>query len=170
MSSAGSPLPPIRVILPDDQEVRGRLHERRQWPRGGWMYRVGLPMWANDAQSEGVEPREYLVWLTPEQARPVDGVSYEDVPTHSLPREADQAPPADRWAWKVQRIPPRNGRPGQVVVHVWDCADAPAGDPEVDVHEALDVLRTVAGAVPCKECGAAVALGPLTGSDVPKDL
>jgi hypothetical protein len=47
------------------------------------------------------------------------------------------------------------------VVHVWDCPDAPAGQPEVDLFDALDVLRTTAGAVPCKECDAAVALDPL---------
>lgn len=155
--------PPITVVLPDGQEVRGRLHERRQWPLGGWMYQVGVAMWANDGATEGVEPREYTVWLTSEQARPVDGVSYDNVATFSLPREGAQAPDSHRWGWKVQRIPPRDGRTGRVVVHVWDCADAPAGDPEMDVYEALDVLRLTTGAVPCKECGAAVALGPLVG-------
>ncbi|MCT9142432.1 DUF6233 domain-containing protein, partial [Streptomyces violarus] len=147
--------PPVRVTLPDRQELTGRLHERRQWELGGWMYWVGLAMWANDGPSEGVEPREYRVWLTPEQARPVDGVAYDGVPTYALPRKDQQAPASDRWAWKVQRIPPREGRPGSVVVHVWDCPDAPAGAPERDLFEALDVLRTAAGAVACKECGAA---------------
>ncbi|MEU1600440.1 hypothetical protein ABZ468_48760 [Streptomyces sp. NPDC005708] len=61
MSSSQPPLPPIRVVLPDGQELRGRLHERRQWLLGGWMYRVGMPMWANNGPAESVEPNEYLV-------------------------------------------------------------------------------------------------------------
>ncbi|MCX4885972.1 DUF6233 domain-containing protein [Streptomyces sp. NBC_00847] len=101
------------------------------------------------------------MWLTPEQAQPVDKVSYDDVPTFPLAREEEQAPASDRWAWKVQRIRPRDGRPGRVVVHIWDCEDAPAGGDVLDVHEALDVLRSTAGAVACKECGCSIALGPL---------
>ncbi|MFK0127147.1 DUF6233 domain-containing protein [Streptomyces nigra] len=130
MSSASSPLPSIRVILPDDQEFsRAR------------------------GVARGVTQRIGAAW-----------VSYDDVPTHRLPREADQAPPSDRWAWKVQQVPPRDRRPGWFAVHIWDCGDTSAGDPEVDVHEAPDVLRTVGGAEACKECGAAVALGPLLDS------
>nr|WP_240496502.1 DUF6233 domain-containing protein [Streptomyces torulosus] len=45
-------------------------------------------------------------------------------------------------------------------MHIWDCADTPAGGSELDVHEALELLRTTAGAVACKDCGASVALGP----------
>ncbi|MGI5143454.1 DUF6233 domain-containing protein [Streptomyces sp. CA-106110] len=111
--------------------------------------------------SEGVEPREYRVWLTPEQAQPVEGASYERVPTYALYGEHQGAQASDRWAWKIQRTRPRDGRPGRVVVHVWDCPDAPADGPEVDVHEALDVLRSTAGAVTCADCSATVALDPL---------
>ncbi|MFF5985486.1 DUF6233 domain-containing protein [Streptomyces olindensis] len=120
-------------------------------------------MWANDPHTERVEAREYRVWLTPGQARPIKGSSYDGVPTYPLPRAGEQATDSDsgRWAWKVQRIPPQGGRPGVVMVHIWDCPEAPAGDPEVDVYEALDVLRSTAEAMPCKECGAAVALGSL---------
>ncbi|MGW9024514.1 DUF6233 domain-containing protein [Streptomyces sp. NPDC055722] len=163
MSSADASPSPIRVTLPDGQELQGRVYERRQWQLGGWMYWVGLPMWANDAVTEGVEPREYRVWLTPDQARPVEGVSYEQVSTYALPREDREdkdGPASDRWGWKV-RIPPRHGRPGAVVVHIWDCPETPAGGDELDVFEALEVLRSTAGAVACKECGASVALGPL---------
>ncbi|MFD0501895.1 DUF6233 domain-containing protein [Streptomyces chiangmaiensis] len=56
---------------------------------------------------------------------------------------------------------PRHGHPGAVVVHVWDCSETPAGGGELDVFEALEVLRSTAGAVACKECGASLALGPL---------
>jgi hypothetical protein len=161
-SSADASRPPIRVQLPDSQELVGQLHERRRWQLAGWMYLVGLPMWATDSATERVEPREYRVWLTPEQARPLDGVSYEGVPTYPLPSEEEgSAPASDRWAWKVQRDRPRDGRPGVVIVHVWDCEDAPSGGDELDVFDALEVLRSTAGAVACKECGAAVALGPL---------
>ncbi|MGW2937080.1 hypothetical protein ACWDA7_35740 [Streptomyces sp. NPDC001156] len=74
-------------ILPDGQDLRGRLHERCQWQLSGWMYCVGLPMWANDTATEDVEPREYRVWRTPDQARPVEGVSYAQSSTDALPRE-----------------------------------------------------------------------------------
>ncbi|GHH22337.1 DUF6233 domain-containing protein [Streptomyces lanatus] len=156
------PTPPeVRVILPDRQEVRGYLHERRQWPRGGWMYQVGIPVWAN-IEGEGIEAREYRVWLIPgEQVQPIDGVSYDQVPKYALPKEGTSEPDENRWGWKVQRIRPRDGRPGAVIMHVWDCPDAPAGDSEIDVHEALDFMRSTAGAVLCKECDAAIALGPL---------
>ncbi|MFF4829972.1 DUF6233 domain-containing protein [Streptomyces sp. NPDC001312] len=60
-----------------------------------------------------------------------------------------------------ERIPPRHGRPGAVVVHIGDCPETPAGGGELDVFEALEVLRSTAGAVACKECGAVVARGPL---------
>lgn len=34
--------PPIIVVLPDGQEVTGRLHERQQVP-GTWLYKVAVP-------------------------------------------------------------------------------------------------------------------------------
>lgn len=161
MSSAGAtPLPPIWVTLPDGQELLGVLHERRCWPLGGWMYLVGLPMWATVSATEQVEAREYRVWVTPDHVRRPEGVSYDGAPTIPLPGRAHEDD-SGRWGWKVQRVPRRNSQPGAVVVHVWDCEEAPAGDEELDVFAALDVLQTVAGAVACKECGASLALGPL---------
>jgi hypothetical protein len=74
-----------------------------------------------------VEPREYRVWLTAEQVRPIQGVSYDLVPTHPLQREVPTAEGADRWAWKVGRADvSKDGRPHRFVVHVWDCPEAPA--------------------------------------------
>ncbi|MER7688669.1 DUF6233 domain-containing protein [Streptomyces sp. NPDC097610] len=151
------PPPPVRVILPDRQELRGRLHARRQFEQGGWMFWVGLPMWAFVPETEGVEPREYRVWLTAQQAHPIEGVAYDQVPSHPLGREDPTAAAADRWAWKVQRV---KSPPAGVVVHVWDCEEAPEGSDELGLFEALDVLRRP-GAVACEECGADVALGPL---------
>lgn len=150
----------MRVTLPDGQEVRGHLVERRQWQRGGWMYRVVLPVWANTAE-ETVEARELSAWLTPgEQVHPIDGVDYTRVPTHPLP-PGPGAPDPDRWGWRVVRVPPRPGRPGGVIMHIWDCPRLPEGQPDMDVMEALEVMRNTPGAVLCKECGASVALGPL---------
>jgi hypothetical protein len=162
MPPTDPPPPPVRVILPDGQELRGLLHAREQFPRGGWMYWVGLPMWADVSETETVEPREYRVWLTAEQAQPIRGVSYDQVPTHPLQREAPTTEGADRWAWKVQRRDPgKDDRAHRFVVHVWDCPEAPADASELDVFGALEVLA-VPGAVACSECGADVALGPLT--------
>jgi len=158
--SADQPPPQVRVTLPDRQEVRGLLRQRKQWPGVGWMYHVGLPAWEN-SEDEGVVAREYRVWLAPGvHVHPIDGVSYDQVPTVPLPPAETDEPDRSRWGWKVQRSRPGKGLP-PVVVHVWDCPDAPAGNPELDVYEALDVMRTTAGAELCKECGAAVALGPL---------
>ncbi|MCI3279202.1 DUF6233 domain-containing protein [Streptomyces cylindrosporus] len=160
MTADGPPPPQVRVTLPDGQQVHARLVERRQWPNSGWMYLVALPVWAN-AKGERVEAREFRVWLTPgEQVHPVEGEDYERVPTHPLPT-VEGAPDPNRWAFKTQRIRLPGGRRGGLVVHIWDCPDAPDGGTELDVMEALDVMRTVAGARLCKECGAAVALGPL---------
>lgn len=161
MPEASQP-PQVRVTLPDGQDVIARLHERRQWPHGGWMYLIGIPIWAN-TDNEGVEAHEFRVWLTPdEQVHPLEGVSYEHVPKRPLPPDP-ATPDPNRWAFKPQRIRPPRSRPGPggMVMHIWDCPDAPDGDPEMDVYEALDMMRSTAGATLCKECGAAVALGPL---------
>ncbi|MFB7311766.1 DUF6233 domain-containing protein [Streptomyces sp. NPDC056192] len=160
-SSQPSP-PSIRVILPDGQELRGRLHARQQFEKGGWMYLVGLPMWADVPETESVEPREYRVWLTPKQALPIDGVSYAEVPTHPLHGEGSSASAADRWSWKAQRVESRGKGYGSWVVHVWDCPEAPAGGEELSVFEALEVMHQ-RDAVGCSKCGADAALGPLAG-------
>jgi hypothetical protein len=161
MPPTDPPLPPVRVILPDGQELRGVLHARQQFPRAGWLYWVGLPMWADVPETEAVEPREYRVWLTSEQARPIPGVSYDQVPTRPLDSEAPGPQAADRWVWKVQRAEVgEDGRAHRFVVHVADCAAAPADASELDVFGALEVLR-LPGAEACPECGADLALGPL---------
>ncbi|MCW8382428.1 DUF6233 domain-containing protein [Streptomyces justiciae] len=82
------------------------------------------------------------------------------VPTHALRPKAPAAQESDRWAWKLQHQAAADGRPASVVVHVWDCAEAPAAGEELDVFAALDELRRP-GATACSECGADVALGPL---------
>lgn len=54
--------PPITVVLPDGQEVTGRLHERRQTPEA-WLYRVSVPAWMD--QDGQVAPAWYTVWVRP---------------------------------------------------------------------------------------------------------
>ncbi|MFH9439243.1 DUF6233 domain-containing protein [Streptomyces rochei] len=161
MTEADPPPPPIKVYLPDGQVLRGRLHRRQQFERAGWLYWVGLPLWANDPETETVAPSEYRVFLTAGQAQPIEGVSYDQVPTVYL-RPPEPSPPAQaegRWAFKVRRERTRGGGRGSAVVHVWDCPDAGDSD-EIDVHEALDALR-LPGAQACKQCDAAAALTPL---------
>jgi hypothetical protein len=87
MPDTDPPPPPIGVTLPDGQQLMGVLHERRCWPLGGWMYLVGLPMWATVSATEEVEAREYRVWLTPDHIERPEGVSYDGVPTFALPQE-----------------------------------------------------------------------------------
>jgi hypothetical protein len=161
MSSADPPPVPVKVVLPDGQVIQGRLHRRQQFERAGWLYWVGLPLWANDPETEAVVPSEYRVFLTAEQAKPLEGISYDTVPTIPLRPPVSESPARqdDRWAFKVRRTRTDDGRSGTVVVHVWDCAHAGDGD-EIDVHEALDTLRRP-GVEACKVCDAAAALTPL---------
>ncbi|GGS09504.1 hypothetical protein GCM10010236_75030 [Streptomyces eurythermus] len=68
----GMPVP-VRVVLPDGQELTARLWARRETPRG-WLY------------DGDVQAAEYRVWVrAPEHVRPVDGAPYDVVPTERLP-------------------------------------------------------------------------------------
>lgn len=161
--------PPVRVTLPDG-EVRGVLHERRQWERGGWMYLVGIKVWTN-TEDERVEAREYRMWLTPDkEVHPIPGVDYKQVPkvplTDVVSSQDEQSGGLDpkRWTWKVERIR-GHGRPGALVIHEWNCAEAPVDEPEIDVQAALDTMTTTPGATLCQECDASVVLTPLLDPD-----
>ncbi|WNO76418.1 MULTISPECIES: DUF6233 domain-containing protein [unclassified Streptomyces] len=180
------PLPPIVVVLPDGQEVRGLVHSRLQTSRG-WMYQVGVPMWQTTAE-EWVEPAELVLWVPAEYVRPMEGVPYEDIPTQQVepvpaPATAAAGPPAaaapapepdgvlvpaatpaveageSRRAWRIERLPRERGRPGWNVVHVHDCEDADDGD-VLDLDQTLMVLRRP-GTRACTKCGAAETLTPL---------
>ncbi|UXY24313.1 hypothetical protein N8I84_40885 [Streptomyces cynarae] len=50
---------------------------------------MALPLGADDPATETVEPREYRVWLTPRQVRPIGGVRYDVVPTYLEAEELD---------------------------------------------------------------------------------
>ena len=151
---------PIRVLLPGDQEVVAHLWSRRQAP-DGWRYEVGLPAYRN-GPDDSVEPAEYRVWVrAPEHVRPVEGVSYDAVPTEYLepPSLVQQAlGPRRPSGWvlaKVGRGPGRNG-----VVHAVDCEEAPAGAPVLPLDQALATAEQP-GVRLCALCGAAAELDPV---------
>ncbi|MFF3775790.1 hypothetical protein [Streptomyces sp. NPDC002232] len=75
---------PIRVLLPDEQEVTGHLYTRRQLPEG-WLYLVSITVYRTPEDGH-IEPAEYWMWLRPQDhLRSVDGVAYDEVPTERLP-------------------------------------------------------------------------------------
>lgn len=156
--------PPIRVVLPDGQEAMGRLHARQQ-TANGWRYWTGIPAWQNVDEDGTVGPGEYRVWLSPEQAFPVDGVSYDDVVTRRLP---PSEPPRATWAFAVQRVTNGRGRVTGTIVHEYECEDSPRGPSELDAMQALDALAQP-GARACKKCDAAKVLEPVSGRTVPDD-
>ncbi|MFE5797848.1 hypothetical protein ACFQ8C_35435 [Streptomyces sp. NPDC056503] len=81
---AGSVPLPVRVLLPNSEEVTGRLWARRQIPEG-WMYLVSVVVYRNVGEDE-VETWDYQVWLrAQDHLRSVEGVSYADVPVASPP-------------------------------------------------------------------------------------
>ncbi|MEU5959228.1 DUF6233 domain-containing protein [Streptomyces sp. NPDC047525] len=104
-----SDAPGVDVLLPDGQELRGRLYARVQRDNGAWAYQVGLVLWQT-AESGDAVPGEYRVWVAPERLRPVPGVSYEAVLTQRRPRSraAAVAEAVAQWPptsdeWRIQR-------------------------------------------------------------------
>ncbi|MFE8950457.1 DUF6233 domain-containing protein [Streptomyces sp. NPDC007856] len=144
---------PIVVILPDAQEIRGRLHARRQ-VKDGWLYQVGILVWQNGTNGS-VEPAERRVWVPPAHARPIPGVSYEHVPTHRL--SATDTPSQERPpAWTLQYLPHRPGHPGATLLHVIGCTPSDRTLTREEAHAALRQPRAAA----CIECDAARSLTP----------
>ncbi|MFE3144336.1 DUF6233 domain-containing protein [Streptomyces scopuliridis] len=150
----------VRVVLPDGQAVVARLWSRRQL-HDGWRYEVGLPAYRN-GPGDSVEPAEYRVWVrAPEHVRPVDGVSYDDVPTEYLepPTVVQQALGPPRLSgWVLAKTGGRG--PGRGVVHAADCEEAPAGTPVLTLDRALDAAQHP-GTRLCSLCGAAQELDPV---------
>lgn len=148
----------MTLVLPDGQTVRARLYARQQ-TKTTWMHWVGVPAWET-ADDDHVRAAEYRVWVTADQVRPIEGVSYDQVETIPLPKPAPD--PDVRWAWKVERVRGPGGRIAGTVVHVWDCPQGGAPPEELNLDQALDALERP-GARACKECGAAEALLPILG-------
>ncbi|MFJ3891149.1 DUF6233 domain-containing protein [Streptomyces rubrogriseus] len=156
---AGPPVP-VRVVLPDGQELTARLWARRQTPRG-WLYEVGLPAYRNTEDGD-VQAAEYRVWVrAPEHVRPVDGVSYDVVPTERLapPSAVREAlGPRRPSGWVLQKAGGRG--PGGAVLHAVDCTEAPQDAPLLPLERALDVAEQP-GTRLCSLCGAAQELDPV---------
>lgn len=150
--SAAHSAPSIFVVLPDGQEVRGRLHARRQ-VQDGWLYQVGILVW-QDGANGSAEPAEQRVWVPPAHARPVPGVSYEHVPTRRLSGEATSQERLPTWT--LQYLPHRPGHPGATLLHVVGCTPS---DRTLTREEALVALRQPRAAA-CIECDAARSLAP----------
>ncbi|MEV4942879.1 DUF6233 domain-containing protein [Streptomyces zaomyceticus] len=152
---------PIRVVLPDGQEIMGSLYARRQLSEG-WVYLVSVPVYRN--RSDGhVEPAEYRMWLRPQDhLRPVEGVSYGSIPTEQLapPSLVEQVlGPRRPSGWVLETLGGRSGR-SQAVVHAVDCAEAPSGAPRLSLDQALDAAARP-GVRLCSICGAAQELDPI---------
>jgi hypothetical protein len=149
--------PPITVVLPDGQEVTGRLQERQQVP-DAWLYKVAVPAWQNTPEG-GVEPAWYVLWVkAPDHVKPVPGISYDDVPTTRLPpppvvREilGARRPPG----WVLQKL-----ERGRGIIHAVDCDEAPAGAPVLTLDKALDAAEHP-GTRLCSLCSAAAELDPV---------
>ncbi|MGW8688031.1 DUF6233 domain-containing protein [Streptomyces sp. NPDC055817] len=151
-------LPRIRVVLPDGQNVVGRLHARQQ-TRLGWRYWVGLPAGQNIGDQGEIEAGEYRVWLSAQEAKPIEGESYDDVVTRPL---SSAAAPPSRWAFVVQQLTNGRGRTVGTMVHEYECEDSPRGPNDLDVMQALDALARP-GARACTKCDAAKVLLPALG-------
>ncbi|MFB7395164.1 DUF6233 domain-containing protein [Streptomyces sp. NPDC056191] len=152
---------PIRVVLPDGQEIVGRLYARRQLPEG-WVYLVSVPVYWNPTD-EHVEPAEYRMWLRPQDhLKPVEGTLYDSVPTERMepPSIAQKIlGPRRPSRWVLENLGGRTGR-SQAVVHAVDCAEAPKGAPLLSLDQALDAAARP-GTRLCSLCGAAQEVGPV---------
>ncbi|MFB7918123.1 DUF6233 domain-containing protein [Streptomyces sp. NPDC056061] len=151
---------PVRVLLPNGEEITGSLWARRQL-EDGWVYLVSVPVYRN--VEGGVEPAEYRMWLDPrDHVRPVEGVEYGQVPTERLvwPSVVDELLDNRRPSgWVLQKLGGRRG-PGQAVVHAVDCEEAPPGAPVLSLDRALNTAERP-GVRLCTWCGAAAELDPV---------
>ncbi|MCX4784224.1 DUF6233 domain-containing protein [Streptomyces sp. NBC_01264] len=138
----------VVVVLPDGQELRASLYERRRVP-DGWQYRVAITLW--QAGNGGrQEPVEHNVWLDAIHVRPIEGGDYSTVPTRPAAPAGDGGA---RPSWTIQNLPHRPGHPGARLVHVIGCQP---GAP-IDLDQALDALQQPR-TVPCLQCKAATSL------------
>ncbi|MFF2331913.1 MULTISPECIES: DUF6233 domain-containing protein [unclassified Streptomyces] len=158
---ADPPPSPVTVVMPDGQTLTASLIEREQVP-GGWRYLVGIAIWRNTDQG-AVEAAEYRVWLDPSaQVKPIDGVSYDDVPRKLLPPPPTYPDPGpgEPWGWVLEKLPQRGRGPAESVLHVSDCPEAPAGAPVLKLEAALTAAENPRVRT-CTVCRAAIELDPL---------
>jgi hypothetical protein len=110
-----------------------------------------------------VQAAEYRVWVrAPEHVRPVDGVSYDAVPTERLAPPSEirkELGPRRPSGWVLQKL--GDGRsPGRAVLHAADCTEAPQGAPLLALERALDAAEQP-GIRLCSLCGAAQEPDPV---------
>ncbi|MFE9139518.1 DUF6233 domain-containing protein [Streptomyces sp. NPDC007355] len=130
--------------------------------RDGWQYQVGVLIW-QDAAEGGVEAAEHRVWVSPAHARPVPGISYEQVPTLRAPQTGSTPPRKGQPAWTIQHLPHRPGHPGATLIHVIGCTPSTQ---TLDREQALTALHQPRAAA-CRECGAAGSLTDTDRDDLP---
>ncbi|EFK97970.1 conserved hypothetical protein [Streptomyces sp. SPB78] len=170
--SEASGAPPVWVVLPDGQEVRGRLLARRQLA-DGWRYRVALPLYRNlGGEGLEVEAAQYEVWVrAPEHVRPVEGADYTGVPTTALPAPSlveVALGPRRPAGWVLAKSGGGRRGPSRAVLHAVDCTEAPPGLPVLRVEQALTAAEHPATRA-CALCGAATELDPLLRGFDPHD-
>ncbi|CAM5678938.1 hypothetical protein SAVIM338S_07268 [Streptomyces avidinii] len=141
----------VIVVLPDGQELRASLYERRRVP-DGWQYRVAITLWTA-ASSGRQEPVEHAVCLDAGHVRPIEGGDYSTVPTRPA---AAAGRGGARQAWTIQNLPQRPGHHGARLIHIIGCQ--PGGVP-INLDQALDALQQPR-TVPCRECNATSSFTP----------
>ncbi|MFE6813538.1 DUF6233 domain-containing protein [Streptomyces sp. NPDC057675] len=103
------------------------------------------------------------MWLRPQDhLRPVEGVSYDSVPTERLepPSLVEQIlGPRRPSGWVLEKLGGRTGR-SQAVVHAADCGEAPTNAPRLTLDQELDAAARP-GVRLCSICGAAQELHPV---------
>ncbi|MGP3951192.1 DUF6233 domain-containing protein [Streptomyces sp. 7N604] len=133
-----APTPPVRIVLPDRQELTGRLLGRWQAPSGEWVYKVSISVWSYGPSESGygAQPFDDRFDVPASKVRPVDGVSYDGVPTGRHPAAvaraqarsrgtaADHVVPGvrratdeDRWALQPVKIRYDSTAPRPTVIH-----------------------------------------------------
>lgn len=75
---------PVRVVLPDGQELTARLWARRETSRG-WLYEVGLTAYRNTADGDVQAAEQRVRVRARKRVRAVGGVTYDAVPIERLP-------------------------------------------------------------------------------------
>ncbi|TVL87785.1 hypothetical protein CD790_32910 [Streptomyces sp. SAJ15] len=158
--------PPVRVRLPDGQEITGRLLRRWQGREGLWFYECEVALWAG-AEVGGrdvAEPADVTFTAPASHVAPVPGVSYEGVPLRRHPaviarartgsRHARPRPDAagDTERWSVEEPRRSADAPPRTIVHRDGCFTA-RGPAKLTTAQALAALRRP-GAEACPACGA----------------
>ncbi|TDC10813.1 hypothetical protein E1265_30765 [Streptomyces sp. 8K308] len=86
--------PPVRLKLPDGQELLAVLRRRRLAEEGSWWYLVRLSLWGPSQRPDGslvAMPEPVECWAPVDACEPIPGEDYDQVPTDGIRR------PPPRW-------------------------------------------------------------------------